>query len=206
MLNEILQQYVPLCDFLSKTLGTDYTVSLYDLSESTPIPIVNVPQTNIIDLPTLNSLIEKATDNTVLNQIIINKTNHSVWVSCMLIYQKDKLIGILCITFDDIRYRNVCEQMFQLCRPNACTTADVQKNNTHAELLARDAAIEIINKYCVSASRLNSDERLKIIKKLDDNGIFLLKGAVKDVATVLECSPASIYRYLSQIHSNSFYL
>ena len=30
-------------------------------------------------------------------------------------------------------------------------------------------------------------------------GIFLLKGAVKDVADALHCSQASVYRYLSQI-------
>ena len=30
-------------------------------------------------------------------------------------------------------------------------------------------------------------------------GVFLLKGAVKDVADALECSQASVYRYLSAI-------
>ena len=33
----------------------------------------------------------------------------------------------------------------------------------------------------------------------DSGGIFLLKGAVKDVADALHCSQASVYRYLSQI-------
>ena len=38
-----------------------------------------------------------------------------------------------------------------------------------------------------------------IIASLEAGGIFLLKGAVKDVADALHCSPAGAYRYLSQI-------
>ena len=40
-----------------------------------------------------------------------------------------------------------------------------------------------------------------IIAALDEGGIFLLKGAVKDAAAALYCSQASIYRYLAQIRS-----
>ena len=40
---------------------------------------------------------------------------------------------------------------------------------------------------------------MQIIASLESGGIFLLKGAVKDVADALHCSQASVYRYLSQI-------
>ena len=39
----------------------------------------------------------------------------------------------------------------------------------------------------------------EFIASLETGGIFLLKGAVKDVADALHCSQASVYRYLSQI-------
>ena len=55
----------------------------------------------------------------------------------------------------------------------------------------------------VTADRLTSEERLKIIGALEANGIFLLKGAVKDVAAGLHCSQASVYRYLSQVKNGS---
>ena len=64
-------------------------------------------------------------------------------------------------------------------------------------------AIDAINRELehlgVTADRLTSEERLKIISALETNGIFLLKGAVKDVAAGLHCSQASVYRYLSQV-------
>ena len=65
--------------------------------------------------------------------------------------------------------------------------------------MAVDAISRELEQLGVSADRLTSDERLKIITALASNGIFLFKGAVKDVAAQLHCSQASVYRYLSQI-------
>ena len=69
------------------------------------------------------------------------------------------------------------------------------------EAVAADAISRELEQLGVTAERLNSDERLKIIAALEANGIFLLKGAVKDVAAGLHCSQASVYRYLSQLKS-----
>ena len=44
----------------------------------------------------------------------------------------------------------------------------------------------------VAADRLTSEERLQIIAALDEGGIFLFTGAVKDVAAELHCSQASV--------------
>ena len=51
----------------------------------------------------------------------------------------------------------------------------------------------------MTADRLTPDERLCIISSLAEDGIFLLKGAVKDVADALCCSQASVYRHLAQV-------
>lgn len=217
MLHPILQQYIPLSEFLSKVLGTDYTISLYDLSQPDPSLVVAFPSNNIISSSVINRLVDKATDSEdiIINESILSAPNHCLSASCMMIYQDDIIIGMICITFDDVRYRNVCQQVFQLCRPNATSVpnlsinysknqdTDEQKNSVPTELVARDAAIEALHTYGVCASRLSSDERLEIIQSLDEAGIFLLKGAVKDVATVLECSSASVYRYLSQIRMDA---
>ena len=213
MLHPILKQYIPLAEFLSNVLGTDYSISLYDLSKPTPSLVVCFPHTSPINESVVKKLIDKATnsENVIINENILSAPNHSLSASCMMIYQGDILLGMICVTFDDVRYRNVCQQMFQLCRPNANSMPNLTanpnkpleyaetKNNVHTELVARDAAIEALHTYGVCASRLSSDERLEIVQSLDEAGIFLLKGAVKDVATVLECSSASVYRYLSQI-------
>jgi predicted transcriptional regulator YheO len=47
--------------------------------------------------------------------------------------------------------------------------------------------------------RLKKDEKLRIIASLKDKGIFLLKGAVPEVAKLLDSSEATIYRYISEV-------
>ena len=49
------------------------------------------------------------------------------------------------------------------------------------------------NKYGLKAFKF------EIIEELDSSGAFLVKGAVKDVAAILGCSQATIYRYLSNV-------
>ena len=131
-----------------------------------------------------------------------------------------QLIGMLCINFDDSRYRNLSNQILGLCHPDMFVTDVLPLNMTggDAPLPGRamperfpnttDAvAVDAINRELehmgVTADRLTSEERLKIIAALESNGIFLMKGAVKDVAAGLHCSQASVYRYLSQVKSDT---
>ena len=69
--------------------------------------------------------------------------------------------------------------------------------------MAIDAISRELERLGVTADRLTSEERLKIIGALETNGIFLLKGAVKDVAAGLPCAQGSVYRYLSQVKNDS---
>ena len=50
-----------------------------------------------------------------------------------------------------------------------------------------------------SIDRLNQYERKEIIEKLNEQGLFQLKGAISFVAKKFSCSTATIYRYLSEI-------
>ena len=83
--------------------------------------------------------------------------------------------------------------------PSVRSSPEKFRNSTEA--VAADAINRELEHLGVTAERLTSEERLKIIAALENNGIFLLKGAVKDVAVGLHCSQASVYRYLSQLKS-----
>ena len=50
-----------------------------------------------------------------------------------------------------------------------------------------------------AAEHLTQDEKMHVVAQLDSQGVFLLKGAVRDVAERLHCSQASVYRYLTRI-------
>lgn len=223
--NALLQQYVKLTEFLGLALGPDYEVALHDLTDKNRsiIAIANnhisgreigAPLTNVA----LSILMDKSyeTQDYRLHYSGVSVNGKRLRSSTMFIKQNGRLIGMLCINFDDSRYQAVSEQIMNLChpdffakslaRPEADGGAPPQspphrtetfRNSTEA--VALDAISHELERLGVSAERLTSDERLQIITALEESGIFLLKGSVKDVAAGLRCSQASVYRYLAQI-------
>ena len=49
--------------------------------------------------------------------------------------------------------------------------------------------------------RLNQQEKREIVQKLQERGVFKLKGGISFVAKRLSCSPATVYRYLGELES-----
>ena len=52
-------------------------------------------------------------------------------------------------------------------------------------------------------SELDQEGRLDVVRRLEDAGAFLIKGAAADVATALHVSVPSVYRYLQKIRRES---
>ena len=227
--NPLLQQYIKITEFLGHALGPDYEVALHDLTDKNRsiIAIANnhvsgreigAPLTNVA----LSILMDKSyeTQDYRLHYHGVSINGKKLRSSTMFIKQNGRLIGMLCINFDDSRYRHISDQILSLCHPDPFVTellpAEEPDNTVPAvrpapekfrnstEAVAVDAISRELERMGVAADRLTSDERLQIIAALEEGGIFLFKGAVKDVAAELHCSQASVYRYLSQIrHENA---
>lgn len=223
--NTLLQQYVKLTEFLGMALGPDYEVALHDLTDKNRsiIAIANghisgreigAPLTNVA----LSILMDKSyeTQDYRLHYSGVSVSGKHLRSCTMFIKQSGRLIGMLCINFDDSRYQAVIEEILRLCHPDPFARGLSQpeakdggpsqpppcrpetfRNSTEA--VALDAIHHELGRLGVSAERLTSGERLQIITALEESGIFLLKGSVKDVAAGLHCSQASVYRYLAQI-------
>ena len=222
--NALLQQYVKLTEFLGLALGPDYEVALHDLTDKhrSIIAIANkhvsgreigAPLTNVA----LSVLMDKSyeTQDYRLHYFGVSAGGKELRSSTMFIKQNGRLIGMLCINFDDSRYQAVSGQILSLCHPDAyakrvahpsaadgASAAPPHRPETFrnsTEAVALDAISHELERLGVTAERLTSDERMQIIAGLEESGIFLLKGSVKDVAAGLCCSQASVYRYLTQI-------
>ena len=222
--HELLRQYQQLTEFLGQALGPDYEVALHDLTDKNRsiIAIANghvsgrsigAPLTNVA----LGILMDKSyeTRDYLLHYSGVSINGKDLRSSTMFIKEHGKLVGMLCVNFDDSRYRAISEQVMELCHPNGFLRdlfplsgeeavhvlpgPETFRNSTEA--VAIHAVGRELEKLGVPADRLTSDERLQIISALEAGGIFLLKGSVKDVAAGLACSQASVYRYLSQIRN-----
>ena len=221
--NPLLQQYMKLTEFLGLALGPDYEVALHDLTDKdrSIIAIANnhisgrdigAPLTNMA-LGILRDKSYEASDY-CLQYHGISVNGKDLRSNTFFIKQDGRLIGMLCINFDDSRYRDVSDRILGLCHPDLFVSnvlpqpgaPKIQENRpapekfrNSADAVAVDAITRELDRMGVAPERLTSEERLKVITALEASGTFLLKGAVKSAAAGLHCSQASIYRYLSQI-------
>ena len=223
--NPLLQQYVRLTEFLGLALGPDYEVALHDLTnkDRSIIAIANnhisgreigAPLTNMA----LGILRDRSyeTSDYCLQYHGISANGKNLRSNTFFIKQDGRLIGMLCINFDDSRYRDISDRILSLCHPDLFVS-DVlpqpgasmlpedrpapEKFRNSADAVTVDAINRELDRIGVAPERLTSEERMRVITALEASGTFLLKGAVKSAAASLRCSQASVYRYLSQIKS-----
>lgn len=62
-----------------------------------------------------------------------------------------------------------------------------------------EALSRIFRDMDLEGKSLSQSQRLAVMERLERDGVFLLKGAVKDGSGALGISQASVYRYLSRI-------
>lgn len=219
----MLRQYTQLTEFLGRVLGPDYEIAFHDLTnkERSLVAIANnsisdrdvgAPLTNVA----LKILADHSYQHSDYRVHYHGKTCHGKPLRSSTLFIKDEqgeLVGLLCINFDDHRYTELSEKIRGLCHPDIFVETnfsydenllspmddEVETYPRTAEGTAAEAVANVLNSKGLSAQRLTLDERMDVIQQLDSKGIFLLKGAVKDVAEALSCSPASVYRYLTNL-------
>ena len=224
--NPILEPYIKLTEFLGLALGPDYEIALHDLTDRNRsiIAIANghvsgrsigAPLTNMA----LSVLRDKSYETTDyrLHYRGVSADGKELRSNTWFIKYGGQLVGMLCINFDDTRFRMAGASIMDLCHPvqfieeilpevvdrngQFMLQAAPEQYRNSTEAVAADAVHRELDLLGVSPERLTAEERQKIIAALEKDGIFLLKGAVKEVAEALACSQASVYRYLSRIKS-----
>jgi len=223
--NEWVRYYSALVEFMGLVLGPDYEIALHDVKRRQIIAIANghVSGRSIGAPPTslaMQIIAEKSylSQNWKLNYRGVAEDGKVL--RCSTFFIKDEhgeLVGLLCINFDDSRYRELSEKVFDLCHPNnyvsrnisiqqaplPLTLAENGDQETFYNSIAAatdDAFRTVMNTTGISSDRLTQEEKMKIIQLLDERGVFMLKGATQAVAQRLSCSQATMYRYLSKIN------
>jgi predicted transcriptional regulator YheO len=222
MNDSVFKQYVKLVDFLGKALGPDFEIILHDLrpGKGCVAAIANghvsgrtlgAPLTDFA----LKEIAGKSyeTNDYILNYKGMADNNRVLKSSTMFIKDgKGALVGMICINLDISRFdalkKNLMDMLKVYSLPEAFPESP-QKTDEEAgpvEVFAKSMSDVIgtslkdeLEKHSVPVNRLTKEEKLAVVEELDKKGVFLLKGAVGEVASQLGCSEVSIYRYMSQI-------
>lgn len=122
-----------------------------------------------------------------------------------------QVIGLLCFNFDDAPLTTALESLTAYLTginarvPNApsSTLPAQERLSASFDELAEERIRELANATGVDPARLSIPERLDFVRAIEDEGLFLVKGAVGLVATALGVSEPTAYRYLRQVRSEN---
>ena len=213
---EILEHYKQVASFLGEVLGPGYETVLYDMKKRHPVIIaihnggisgrsVGSPMSNMV-----KRMVAEGNDKNkerILNYRGLAASGKTLRCSTMFIRGEDhELIGLLCVNFDDTRFMELSRDIFALVHPDQYIRENISISFTeHAEDgNLSDSVSDIIDEALLTVagtirSALSYEQKLEVIRILNNRNVFQIKGAVSIVANRLSSSQASVYRYLSEI-------
>jgi predicted transcriptional regulator YheO len=216
----LLKQYFPVVKFISSVVGKHCEVVLHDLSrpESSVIAIENgyITGRKIGDAPT-NLVLKVLQDKTYLekdfisNYKAVSKDGKVFRSSSFFIKNENlELVGMLCVNADVAHYAKVKEMMEEFMGFSGEVEVQPQqivREETHAfeqlhgnvEDVLSAIIMQAMEDFDISPERMSANEKMSIVRDLHDQGAFLLKGGVYEVAKMLKTSEPTIYRYLHKI-------
>ena len=181
---------------LEKTTAGKVIVDGYDLTDKNKsvIAIANNVSGREIGAPLTNFALKIIKEKLYLKQDYclhyqgVSISGKNLRSCTQFIKENGKLLGMLCINFDDTRYQEFKDTVLHLCHPDhfiekyySTETArrsinidSTEKFHNMAEDVAADAIDYEIAKIGVEPERLTAEERIHIIATLEENGIFLL--------------------------------
>ncbi|MCB5560469.1 helix-turn-helix transcriptional regulator [Anaerosalibacter bizertensis] len=211
---EILQSYIPMVDFIADICGPCYEVVLHDISK--PDASVIAIRNNHITGRKIGSPMTDLALKILKQKDYVDKTfitnydgygdDGKVFLSSTYFIKnaQKELIGMICVNNDitDIKKFNnsyeIILERFKYREEN--NKDDKYEENIKNSLIsvANSIISKTINSINIPPSRMSIDEKVKIVHELNKEGVFLLKGAINEVAEQLEISEATVYRYLNK--------
>lgn len=205
----LVKNYVHLVSGLARTFGDNCEVVLHDFSDlkNTIVAIENGHVTNRDEKSSMPELNQLKVSKGQIDEDMINYTGKShdgrVLKSSTFYIRDDsgKPVGCLCINFDLtelVAVRRVLDDIMKIESDIVLSKQEDQTVNKVNKVLE-----ELVGDTIASNGKpviyMSKDEKVEIVRKLNTQGAFLIKGSVEYLANVLCVSRFTIYNYLDEI-------
>lgn len=216
---KLLETYIPLVNFIADIIGPNCEVLLHDVVDvqNSVIAIRNgyisgrqigCPLTDLgLELLEKKSYIHQSA---IVNYLSRTASGEKLRSSTYFIKNENsELIGMLCVNIllspDGMAVNNLADKLINALVANhsiaGAVVAEeekvVESLQTSIENVVDSAIDKIIGEYDMPVERMSINEKITIVQKLNANGVFKIKGAITKVASTLQASESTIYRYLS---------
>lgn len=210
-MNSLLATYIPLVDFIADIVGPNCEVILHDITrpESSVVAIRN----GYISGRRIGSpltafgleLLERklfTQQQAVVNYLSYTENHEKLRASTYFLKDpQGVLIGMLCVNIK-MTGGDVAGAAAEALPYTGDETGAVEKLSTSFDDVIASAVRQITASYGTEPGRLSGPEKMTLIRQLRARGIFQIKGAVAQVAQVLNLSQSTIYRYLAAPERN----
>ena len=224
-MNKNLLSYVSVAELIARTFPNAEVV-LHDLSkpQHSVVYVANNSVTGRKVGQTFHHLIEKAVfagnpADGVVDNYFFKKEGKQIRSSSLLIRNEaGELIGALCINVDVTAAQQIIDLASGLLqgrtkgenskRDLSDSSRTLPAVSANFEALEKEQSVQhfVNNMVDSMINELNADgkktkeDRLELIRFMDERGVFLVKGSMEYVAGKLGLSKVTLYGYLDKIH------
>jgi predicted transcriptional regulator YheO len=201
-----LLSIIPIAKAVAETFGSNCEVVIHDFRnmENSIVAIFNGHVTG--------RTIDTQMSEPILSKINKHQEGHDVYnytgkstlgreLKSTTTFMKDddgEIVGCMCINFDITDLLSARNVMNELCKVDEKEIEVIGEINKVNDVLY-DIVEGTIHKFGRPVIYLTKDEKVSIVKDLEEKGVFLIKGAIDYVANSLQVSRYTIYNYLDGI-------
>lgn len=222
MHNTKLTPYLSVAELIARTFP-DAEVVVHDMAvpQHSVIYVANGSVTGRKVGQTFHHLIEKAVfagnpEDGVVDNYFFKKDGRLIRSSSLLIRNEDnELIGALCINIDTTKASELLELAQSLLNGKSSqnkpvlgqAVSEAQTQELISSSNKEDSVRSFVNNMIdsmvnelVAEGKSSREDRLELIRFMDERGVFLVKGSLEYVAGKLGLSKVTLYGYLDEIH------
>lgn len=206
-IHEELKKLIPYIDAVQATMGPHCEMVLHDFAnpERSLVYIAGNVTNRRIGAPITDFVLAKLHKygdncNNFMNYTTTTQTGKTLRCSTIFVRDADgKVVGCLCINIDItpmIAWKHFVDANLSV------NSAPMDENFSNDVFDALNNIIKnTLAQHQMPAANLPKEGKLDIVSHLDEKGVFLVKGAVEQVAATLGVSRYSIYNYLDEVRS-----
>lgn len=206
-----LESYIHLVDFIGDFLGPNYEIVLHDVRNINN-SIIAIKNGHISGrklggtLANLSLKHIKDNENSGKKYVLLygkTKDGRQLKTSTYFIRdEEEKIIGLLGINIDIsnfVELKEKLEDFINYSKNPFVEEQEEEKFDNSIEDIMDNIIDEVVRESNTEVEMMDYLEKIEITKKLNDRGVFLIKGSVSNVAEKLKTSEATMYRYIKQV-------
>ena len=212
-----LEAILPLMHFFGEMLGPDAEIILYDVDNRVVYQVLNPMDKEMVPGSEMRSLERSFLDSRIyekeefiVNYRALSRSKHKLKSATFFLKNnpEQKLQGMITVNINVerlVELRNILNEMISGTHSYEAATKSSFYNSfeVSVEGMVSNAIREELDRYGVEPTRLSYQEKMEMVHSLDEKGIFLVKGAIAELAAALKTTETSIYRYLNKLQEQS---